>query len=58
MHGFSALAIDQAFFANDPAELAQLEVPLKVVFSNLDVPKKTISPSPKRRVRQSNRGEG
>lgn len=43
MHGFSALAIDQAFFADDPAELAQLEALLDAVFSNLDVPKKVIS---------------
>jgi AcrR family transcriptional regulator len=49
MHGFSALAIDQAFFADDPAELAQLQRLLDAVFSNLDVPKKTISPSPKRK---------
>jgi AcrR family transcriptional regulator len=35
MHGFSALAIDRAFFADDPAELAQLEVLLDAVLSNL-----------------------
>jgi hypothetical protein len=49
MHGFSALAIDQAFFADDLAELAQLEKLLDAVFSNLDVPKKAISSPPKRK---------
>ncbi|HEY0685511.1 MAG TPA: TetR/AcrR family transcriptional regulator [Steroidobacter sp.] len=49
MHGFSALAIDQAFFADDPAELAQLEVLLDAVFSNLDIAKKAASPAPTRK---------
>jgi AcrR family transcriptional regulator len=50
MHGFSALAIDQAFFADDPAELAQLEVLLEAVLSNLDVASK--APSPPKRGRK------
>ena len=40
MHGFSALVIDRAFFAEDPKEVAYLGVLLDAVFSNLNVPKK------------------
>lgn len=53
MHGFSALAIDQAFFADDPAEVAQLEVLFDAVISNLDVPKKIVPPTAKRKGRSS-----
>lgn len=40
MHGFSALAIDRAFFADDPKEVAHLGVLLDAVFSSLDIQKK------------------
>jgi AcrR family transcriptional regulator len=43
MHGFSALAIDQAFFADDPKEVANLGELLNAVFSSLGVPKKKAS---------------
>jgi AcrR family transcriptional regulator len=56
MHGFSALAIDQAFFADDPGELAQLEAMLDAVFSSLDVPKKTTLPPTKRQRTSEKRG--
>lgn len=36
MHGFSALAIDKAFFADDPEESAQLGVMLDAVLANLN----------------------
>jgi hypothetical protein len=37
MHGFSALAIDKAFFADDPQESAQLGVMFDAVLANLNV---------------------
>jgi len=38
-------------FAGDPSDLAQLEALLGAVFANLDVPKKVISPPPKRKLK-------
>jgi AcrR family transcriptional regulator len=37
MHGFSALSIDEAFFADDPTEKARLGQMLDAVFSHLTV---------------------
>lgn len=45
MHGFSALSIDQAFFADDPEERARLGVLFDAVLSNLDLPKASAKPS-------------